>query len=209
MKKPNVRIADGTKKSDLRPRAVPQDGARGFDRSVRAGENYAPAEPLDAQRQARLFETASRHFHSGEFATAKELFKQAAAGPVREVAHAARLHIRMCEQRLGRAGPALRTAEDHYNYAVALINERRLELAEEHIAQALSQCPKGDHLYYALALSRGLRGDLEGARHNMKRAIDLQPRNRITARNDPDFADIGQRPPMAELLYPERTQRPG
>jgi hypothetical protein len=40
----------------------------------------------------------------------------------------------------------------------------------------------------------------------MKRAIEFEPRNRTIARNDPDFAEIGQQPPLCELLYPERTR---
>jgi hypothetical protein len=40
----------------------------------------------------------------------------------------------------------------------------------------------------------------------MKRAIELRPQNRVAARNDPDFAEIGEQPPLAELLYPERTR---
>jgi hypothetical protein len=40
----------------------------------------------------------------------------------------------------------------------------------------------------------------------MRRAIKLQPRNLVVARNDPDFAEIGQRSPLQELLYPEKTR---
>ena len=83
---------------------------------------------------------------------------------------------------------------------------RRIEAAEQHLREALAQAPDNDHLYYVLALCRGWGGDLEGACAHMRRAIELQPRNRIVARNDPDFAEIGQRPPLQELLYPEKTR---
>ena len=63
----------------------------------------------------------------------------------------------------------------------------------------------GDHLHYAMALVRGLRGDYEGARRALRRAIDLQPRNIATARNDPDFYEISRQPAIRELLFPERT----
>lgn len=171
-------------------------------------EAGTPADALDARQQAEVFESAVALFHSGQFQAAQELFLKAAKGSSREMAHTALLHSRMCARRLDPAEVAPKTPEEHYNYAVALINERRLEAAERHLRQALAQVPDGDHLYYVMALCRGLGGDLAGAYANMKRAIELQPYNRIAARNDPDFAEIGQQPPLAGLLYPERT-RPG
>jgi tetratricopeptide (TPR) repeat protein len=165
-----------------------------------------PADGFETGGQAEAFESAVRLFHSGQFRAARDLFQRAARGSSREVAHTALLHARMCERRLGAPEPAPKSAEDHYNYAVALVNQRRLETAEQHLQQALAQAPDSDHLYYVLALCRGLGGDLAGAYTHMKRAIELHPRNRMAARNDPDFAEIGQQPPLAELLYPERTR---
>lgn len=152
-----------------------------------------------------MFEQAARLFHNGDFGAAMTLYERAAAGPLREMAHSAALHARMCAKRLARPEMSLRTADEHYDYAVALINERKLEQAERHLLLAIAQTPKADHLFYALALCRGLAGDLPGAHGNLKRAIELQPRNRAAAKNDPDFAEIAQLSPIAELLYPERA----
>jgi hypothetical protein len=57
---------------------------------------------------------------------------------------------------------------------------------------------------YALAACQGLAGDLPGAYENLKRAIDLQPRNRLAARQDPDFAALADQPAFARLLYPDK-----
>jgi len=159
----------------------------------------------DSKTQTGLYDQAVRAFQSGGYASALSLFEQAATGPLREMAHSARLHARMCAKRLARPDMSLRTPDEHYDYAIALINERRLEQAERHLLLAIAQTPKADHLFYALALCRGLAGDLQGAHGNLKRAIELSPRNRLAARNDPDFAEIGQLSPLAELLYPERA----
>ena len=160
---------------------------------------------LDASSQSAMFEQAARLFHGGDFGAAITLFERAAAGPQREMAHSAALHARMCAKRLARPDMSLRTADEHYDYAVALINERRFEQAERHLLLAIAQTPKADHLFYALALSRGLAGDIPGAHSNLKRAIELQPRNRAVARNDPDFTEMAQLSPLVELLYPERA----
>ncbi len=175
-----------------------------------AGAGGAPqtatlAAAVNAQEQSRLFEEGIALFQAREFRRARECFAQAALGPVREIAHAARLRVLICERRLSTAEPRLETAEDHYNYAIALMNERRWEEAEKYLDRALAQNPKGDHLYYALALCRGSRGDLEGACNFMKRAIELQPRNLVAARNDPDFAQFSQQPPLSELLNPDKS----
>ena len=199
MKKLNPRL-----KAVLQEPAEPRPLAPGQEQPAGDGWPGAAVEPLNASQQVETFESAITLFHSGQFGPAQELFRKAARGPSRDVAHAALLHARMCQRRLEATPPDLQTAEDHYNFAVALINERRMEAAEQHLRLALAQAPNSDHLYYVLALCCGLGGDLAGAYAHMRRAIELRPQNRVTARNDPDFAEIGQLPPLAELLYPER-----
>jgi tetratricopeptide (TPR) repeat protein len=150
--------------------------------------------------QAELFAQAAGLFHSGRFGEAKALFEAASKGAIREMTHSARLHIRMCDQRLGRAVPELATAEERYNYAVALMNRREFQAARQHLEQAVRMSSGGDHLHYALALCLGALGDLDGAGRHLRRAIEIHPRNRAMARSDPDFADLVRRPPLSELL---------
>ena len=64
--------------------------------------------------------------------------------------------------------------------------------------------PDTDHIHYALALAQALSGDLASAHENLKRAIELEPRNRIIARQDADFAPLANQPPFDALLYPEK-----
>jgi len=172
------------------------------------GDGKAAAPPAgvpDASEQSRLFEEGVRLFLGQQFLEARARFEAAARGPVTEVAHAARQRVRMCEQRLLQQEPSLHTAEDRYNYAVVLLNQRRWEEAEAHLTKALEENPKGDHLYYALALCRCWRGDMVGAFQCMRRAIEIQPNNRIAARNDPDFAPFVNQPPLADLLRADRN----
>lgn len=164
----------------------------------------APAPPTERQ-QADLFDRAVRLFHSGSYSEALVLFEGAAAGPVLDLAYSARSHAGMCARRTGVREPSLRTPDEHYDYAIALLNERRLPQAERHLVEAIAQAPKADYIHYALALCRGLEGDLQSAYRHLRRAIELQPKNRMIARNDPDFADIARLSPLSELLYPERA----
>lgn len=143
-------------------------------------------------------------FHARNLREARDLFQKAAEGPERDVANRARLHLAMCDRRLQQATVNLRTSEDYYNYGVALLNTRNVAEARGHLEKALQLAPGADHIHYALAAALALGGDAAGAYENLKRAIDLEPRNRLMARQDSDLAHLAGQPPFDALLYPEK-----
>ena len=167
-------------------------------------EDAAAESARNAQKQLTAFESASRLFQARSFAQAKELFEQAALGPERDVAHRAKLHAEMCARRLERKNVDLESAEDFYNYGVALINTGKTAEARDYLARALAMAPNADHIHYALGLAQALSGDLDRAYENLKRAIEIEPRNRIIARQDADLAPLASQPPLDTLLYPEK-----
>jgi len=154
--------------------------------------------------QLASFESAMRLFHTRQFREARDLFAEAARGPGRDVANRAQLHIAMCDRRLQQTTVNLRSAEDYYNYGVALINSRNVKEARAHLEKALEISPAADHIHYALALAQALEGDVANAHQNLKRAIELEPRNRLIARQDADFAPLTSQPPFDALIYPEK-----
>ena len=83
------------KASEAGTTATTQDGA------------VAVAQPLDAAKQLNSFEAAMKLFHARKLKEARALFETAAAGPERDVAQRARLHIAMCDRRLEQAAPPL------------------------------------------------------------------------------------------------------
>ena len=155
-------------------------------------------------RQLASFEAGMRFFHARKFKEAREQLADAAAGPERDVAQRARLHISMCDRRLQQATVSLGSAEDYYNYGIALINVRNVAEARTHLEKALQIAPGADHIHYALALAQALSGDVINAFDNLRRAIELEPRNRILARQDTDFGPMAHQPPFDALLYPEK-----
>jgi hypothetical protein len=46
------------------------------------------------------------------------------------------------------------------------------------------------------------------AQQNLKRAIELEPRNRLIARQDADFAPLANQPPFDAIIYPEKIVYP-
>jgi tetratricopeptide (TPR) repeat protein len=163
------------------------------------------AQPGKSPTQLEYFEQAMRLFHVRDFMQARQYFEKAInGGSDPAVRHKADLQIRMCDRRLAEERVVLRTSEDHYNYAVTQINVRNLLAAQQHLQFALEQEPDGDHLHYALALCHALGGDLQAACGYLRRAIELEPRNRITARQDADFAAYAHQPPLESLLFSEK-----
>ena len=163
-----------------------------------------PLQDPRASQAVEQYEAAVRLLQQQKFEKAKALFEKAMAGPSRELAERARVHLNICEQRLKRHSAPIRTPEDHYNVAVALINSGRLEEAQQHLTRVLKLTPRADHVYYALSAVQSLRGNIEGALENLKTAIDLEPRNRYLARNDRDFTALTEDPRFADLVYPEK-----
>jgi tetratricopeptide (TPR) repeat protein len=160
--------------------------------------------PLAADKQQELYEEAIRLFYAHKFERAAGLFQKVMQGSNRTLAHHAQVHANICASRLRQPQVQLRTVEDHYNYAVTLLNARRLEEAARHLETALRMAPRADHLHYALAAAHALAGNREGAYQRLKTAIELEPQNRARARADGDFAGMLEYPPMVTLLHLDR-----
>jgi tetratricopeptide (TPR) repeat protein len=177
------------------------------DLSASAKAKLVPPDP-DApakQQQLKLYEEALKHFQQQKFAKAKETLEDVVKGPSRELADRAKVHLRICEQRISRVPAAVpKSAEDHYTQGVALMNLGRWDEAREHLDRARKAAPKADHIVYAMAALDCLTGEADSAMENLKIAIQLRPENRYHARNDEDFAFLQEDPRFTELLYPER-----
>jgi tetratricopeptide (TPR) repeat protein len=157
------------------------------------------------EQQLKLYEQAVQHFQAQKLAKAKELLEKTIAGPSKELADRALIHLRITEQRMAKqAAPALRSPEEHYQAGVAMMNLGRWDEARDHLLRAKKLAPKADFVFYAMAALDCLTGEAESAMENLKTAIQLRPENRYHARNDEDFAFLQEDPRFTELLYPER-----
>ena len=164
----------------------------------------AAAAEWNAQTQLAVFEAAMKQFHARNFKDARDLFEQAARGPERDVAQRAKLHIAMCDRRLQHETVSFGSAEEYYTYGIAMMNQRKWAEAKASLEKAVNLDPSADHMHYALAGAQALSGDASGAHESLRRAIEMEPRNRATARQDPDFAQLVNQPQFDALLYPEK-----
>jgi tetratricopeptide (TPR) repeat protein len=162
----------------------------------------APEPLTPAKIQLKTYEEAVGLFSQRKLREALDRFREAAKGPDSHVADKARSYAQVCERRTLNMEPQLQTAEDHFNYGVERLNARDFERALHHFERALALQPNAEHVYFTMALCCGLAGNGAGACENLKRAIDLEPRNRILARQDPEFTGIlPQFPGLRALLF--------
>jgi tetratricopeptide (TPR) repeat protein len=161
--------------------------------------------PTESEIQIQALEQGLRLFREQRFAEAKGHFEQAAQGPQAPVRLTAKTHLSVCERRIQKPSLSLETADDHYHYGVERLNARDLPTARKHLEIALALRPNSEYILYAFAAALTLSGDVPGAYENLRRAIEIHPRNRLTARQDPDFAAVVHSPLFAHLFHPERT----
>ena len=157
------------------------------------------------QEQLKTYDEALALFHQQKFARAKQGLEEVLKGPSKELADRARVHLKIAEQRMKPSQEQNpRSAEDHYQRGVAMMNIGRWDEARESLDKARKAAPKADHIHYALAALDCLTGEADSALENLKVAIQLRPENRYHARNDEDFAFLQEDPRFTELLYPEK-----
>ena len=162
------------------------------------------SEPVDVKQQTERFNKAMELFHARELKKARDLFQQVADGPSKTLAFSARTHLRMCEQRLEKQQIHLNTAEDYYNFGIALTNQRKLEEAEKSLRQSLKM-DETDYHHYALAVALALAGNVEEAATHLQKAIVMEPNNRIALRNDVDFKDHLSHPAIQAILNSQKA----
>ena len=150
------------------------------------------------------YEAGLRALQEHKFEKAKPLFQKVLAGPSRELMDRATVHLNICNQHLERsAATQFKSVEEHYDYAVSLMNVGDYVTAREHIEKLLKQSPKTDFVIYGLAALDCLTSHVEDSLKHLDEALRLNPNLRFQARNDSDFHNLAEDPRFTELLYPD------
>lgn len=149
------------------------------------------------------YEAGLRAMQEHKYEKAKTLLQQVVSGNNRELADRATVHLNACTQQLERSATQFKTPEEHYDYAVSLMNLGDYVSAREHLENLSKQVPKADYVAYGLAALDCLTGHVEDALRNLGRAIGINPALRFQARNDSDFQNLSEDPRFTELLYPD------
>ncbi len=180
-------------------------------KSMTPKKSPAP-QPTPTFKQEPGFAQAVQNYEAGlkamqehKFEKAKPLLEKAVASASRELADRARMHLNSCLQQLANSATTFKSQDEHYDYAVSLMNAGHYEQARSHMEKILKQNAKADFALYGLAVLDCLTGQVESSLKNLGVAIQLNPQNRFHARNDSDFQNMADDPRFTELLYPDPT----
>src|SRR6266404_5909548 len=149
------------------------------------------------------YEGGLRAMQEHKYDKAKPLLQKVVSGANRELADRAAVHLNACNQQMERGATQFKTAEEHYDYAVSLMNIGDYVGAREHIEKLSKQVPKADYVAYGLAALDCLTGHVEDSLRHLDSAIRLNAALRFQARNDSDFQNLAEDPRFTELLYPD------
>ena len=144
----------------------------------------------------KTYERGLRAAHAGKWAEAQKLFEKVAAdSDLPEVVQRARQYLAIGQRRTGK--PA--ASDDPYMEAVVLHNQGELDAAEA-LCKRDGRLDKDERFAYLGAAIAAAREDYELAAERLETAGRLNPRNRIQAAEDLDFAAMRQRSEYAALF---------
>ena len=163
----------------------------------------APEDPRMTQA-LQSYEAGLRAMQEHKYDKARTALEKVLAGPIKVLADRARAHLAACNRQLERpTGTQFKTPEEHFDFAVSLINDGDYIGAREHLEKILKQSPKTDFAVYGLAALDCLTGHVEDSLKRLEEALRINPSLRFQARNDSDFQNLAEDPRFTELLYPD------
>lgn len=167
-----------------------------------------PSDDPKYQQAVESYQTGLKAMQERKFDKAKAAFQKVVASGVRDLAERANVFLNTCNQHLGKTSTTFKTSEEHYDYAISLMNVGDYVGAREHLEKIMKQSASADYGWYGLSVLNCLTGHYEDALKHLAEAIRLNPRYRFQARNDSDFKNMSDDPRFTELIYPEVEEAP-
>jgi outer membrane protein assembly factor BamD (BamD/ComL family) len=168
----------------------------------KAPAKKSPAEDPHYAQAVQNYEAGLRAMQEHKFEKARTHLQKVVSGP-RELADRASVHLITCNQQLEKVVTQFKSPEEHYDFAVSLMNVGDYVSAREHLEKLSKQVPKADYVAYGMAALDCLTGHVEDSLRHLDQAVRLNPVLRFQARNDSDFQNLAEDPRFTELLYPD------
>jgi len=162
-----------------------------------------PAADSERTQTLALYEVAIRLMQEGKYEKAHAAFDKMLASSPPDLADRIRMYINACLLQVSKGKATFTSHEEHYDYAISLLNDGHYEDAREQFKAILKENDKADYALYGLAVLASMTSDAHTCLEHLTEAIRQNPRNRIQARADSDFQDMADDPRFTELLYPE------
>ncbi len=117
-----------------------------------------------------------------------------------EILARARTYLQICDREEASHRKPVIGNDQLYTLGVLEHNHGNYESAISYFRQSLEKNSNADHVYYSLAASYALKGDLAEALRNLQKAVELNEENRIFAKNDADFTQLYGQKEFSELI---------
>jgi tetratricopeptide (TPR) repeat protein len=148
-----------------------------------------------------LYEKGLKALQRKNFDGAAAIFRLVLQVPEeRELHERARLYLNVCERESSPKAKVPRTIDDRIFAATLALNRRDVDEALLLLRSAASSRPADDHVQYMLALALASSDEVESAAQHLKKAIALNPDNRLQARQEPDFEAIRGTKPFLDAV---------
>jgi tetratricopeptide (TPR) repeat protein len=155
------------------------------------------------QQSLKDYQHGLQLMQEGKFEKARAIFEKLVANSPAELLERSRVYLSVCQSKLLEPARVFASPEEHYDYAISLLNTGDYSEARDHFEQILDDYPTADYAHYGMAALDSMTMQAEECLEHMTKAIELNPRNRIQARTDSDFHNMIEDPRFTELLYPE------
>ena len=208
MKKKAAAKVKKTSRKPQKHKAVASKQARSAKPVAAPAKKPSIADDPRFAQVVQNYQLGLRLMQERKFERARAAFEKVAAGPSPELAERVSLHLSTVNQYLAREGTSERfkSPEEHYDFAVSLMNTGDYDTAREHLEKLAKQAAKSGFVWYGLAALDALQGRSADALKHLTEAIKLNKQHRIQARNDSDFQSMLDDPRFTELLYPEVSE---
>ncbi len=112
----------------------------------------------------------------------------------------ARSYIQICDREEATQKKQAVTTDQLYTLGVLEHNRANYDKAISYFLESLENHPDADYIYYSVAASLAMKGDLAGSIQNLRKAVELNEDSRIYAKNDADFSSLQTQKEFMELV---------
>ena len=112
----------------------------------------------------------------------------------------ARSYIQICDREEANQKKQPVTSDQLYALGVLEHNKANYDAAISYFLQSIDKHPNADYIYYSVAASQAMKGDLDLSIENLRKAVELNEDSRIYAKNDADFSALQSKKEFAELV---------
>jgi len=149
-----------------------------------------------------LLEKGIGHIHKRDYKKARSELKtllETYPGEM-EILARARSYIQICDREEATQKTPPATTDQLYTLGILEHNKTNYDAAIAYFQKSLAIHPDADYIYYSVAASQAMNGNLIESMENLRKAVELNEDSKIYAKNDDDFAALQTQQDFIELV---------